>query len=183
MSSDTIVAKRYAKALFEIAQSRSLVSQVEEELKVVVAVIEQNDDFQQFLLHPKYDLNEKINLLSRVFKDNLSDAVFNTLCLLIERGRGMLFHALLDYYVSIANEAMRQADAIVYSPAALSEQESQAIAAQFGKMIGKTIRVDNVVDSSLIGGIQVRIGDRLYDGSLSGKLARMEKTLKQTQAM
>lgn len=183
MSSDTIVAKRYAKALFEIAQSRSLVSQVEEELRSVVAVIEQNEDLYEFLLHPKFDLNDKINLLSRVFKDSVSDIVFNTICLLIERRRGTLFHVLLDYYISIANERLGQADATVYSPDALNEQENQAIAAQFGKLIGKTIRVHNVVDSSLIGGIQVRIGDRLYDGSLSGKLARMEKTLKQTQAM
>ncbi|MNN90855.1 ATP synthase subunit delta [compost metagenome] len=65
----------------------------------------------------------------------------------------------------------------------LSEQETASIQARFGAVTGKTIQVTNIVDQSLLGGIKVRIGDTLYDGSLSGKLKRLEKTLQASQVM
>lgn len=183
MSSSTIVAKRYAKALFEAAQSRNLVSPVEEELRLIVQALADNEEFEALLQHPKLDLGTKKGMLSAVFQSNISDIVYNTLMLLVERGRGTLVPALYDYYVSISNEALGQANALVVSPTPLSEQEKQAISAQFGKLIGKTVRIDNEVNPNLLGGIQVKIGDRLYDGSLSGKLSRIETRLKQNQAM
>lgn len=183
MSSGTIVAKRYAKALFEAAQGRNLVSPVEEELRLIVQALADNKDFEALLQHPKLDLETKKGMLSSVFKTQVSDIVYNTLILLVERGRGTLVPALYDYYVNISNEALGQADALVISPFPLNEQEKQAVSTQFGKLIGKTIRVDNEVNPGLLGGIQVKIGDRLYDGSLSGKLSRMETRLKQNQAM
>lgn len=183
MSSDTIVAKRYAKALFEAAQSRNLVSPVEEELKLIVNALAENEALELLLQHPKLDFEAKKNMLTAVFQAAVSDIVLNTMLLLVERGRGSLFPALYDYYVSISNEALGQADALVYSPVPLSEQEKLSVSAQFGKLIGKTVRVENQVDPNLLGGIQVKIGDRLYDGSLSGKLSRMETRLKQNQAI
>lgn len=107
----------------------------------------------------------------------------NTLQLLIERRREEALEAFVKAYVKIANDALGQANATVYTPVKLSEAELNDIAATFGKLTGKQIRVESVIDKSLLGGIQVRIGDRLYDGSLSGKLKRLERTLNQSQAL
>ncbi len=68
------------------------------------------------------------------------------------------------------------------SPAPLSEQEKSNLAEKFGALLGKTIRVTNSVNPELLGGLTVRIGDTLYDGSLKGKLERLDKTL-QTAAI
>jgi F-type H+-transporting ATPase subunit delta len=76
-----------------------------------------------------------------------------------------------------------RAEAAVYSAKALTESEAAAIAAKFTNLTGRNIQVTNIVDPSLIGGIKVRIGDKLYDGSLSGKLERMEKVLQASQAL
>jgi F-type H+-transporting ATPase subunit delta len=64
----------------------------------------------------------------------------------------------------------------IYLSANNGEQSGQ-IASVFSKIVGKTVRVETILDPSLLGGLQVRIGDRLYDGSLSGKLQRMQKAL------
>ena len=85
-------------------------------------------------------------------------------------------------FTKVANEALGQASAIVYSAFVLSDAQQAEIASHFSKVTGKTIRVSSVVEPKLLGGVQVRIGDRLYDGSLSGKLARLEQSLK-TQAL
>jgi F-type H+-transporting ATPase subunit delta len=82
-----------------------------------------------------------------------------------------------EAYTRIAGQALGQAHATVYTAKALTEQELSGVEAQFGGITGKKIIAEQIVEPALLGGIQVRIGDRLYDGSLSGKLDRLQKTL------
>lgn len=183
MSSETIVAKRYARALFEVAQQNDQVTKVEEDLQGVNEVVRQNADLKKVLHHPNIATSAKLEILKQAFQGKVSEAVFNVLQLLVERRRESLLVSLYDTYVTIANEALGQANAIVYTAFPLSDADGKAIADQFGKLTGKKIRIESVVDPKVLGGIQVRIGDRLYDGSLAGKLERMQKTLKQSQAL
>jgi F-type H+-transporting ATPase subunit delta len=181
--SDIVVAKRYARALFEVAQEKGLIAQVEEELKSVANAIKGNADLQKFLNHPSVDNAVKKDLLKQIFEGQVSEPVWNTLQVLIDKGREDIVPALVHDYVKIANEAQGLANAIVYSAFALSENQIAEIAAHFKQITGKTLRVETAIDPKLLGGIQVRIGDRLYDGSISGKLERLAKSLKQTQAL
>ncbi len=183
MSRDTVVSKRYAKALFELAAEKSVVSEVEEQLKLIAQTIEANPELTHFLNFPNIDLAKKISVLKDAFKGNLSDIVYNTIGLMLEKGRQDLLGDLHNDYVKLSNEALGLADATVYSAKPLSDKESEQVAAQFSKLLNKKIRIEQVVEPKLIGGIQVRIGDRLYDGSIAGKLSKMEQLLKQTQAM
>ncbi|MEW9702343.1 F0F1 ATP synthase subunit delta [Paenibacillus sp. SI8] len=175
--SDIVVAKRYARALFEVAQAKSLIAQVEEELKSVASAIRDNADLQKFLNHPNIGTSVKTDLLKQIFEGKVSEPVWNTLLVLIDKGRQSILSALVADYVKIANEALGQASATVYSAIVLTDDQQAEIAAHFSKVTGKTIRVNNVVEPKLLGGIQVRIGDRLYDGSLAGKLDRLSKAL------
>ncbi|MCD1260895.1 F0F1 ATP synthase subunit delta [Paenibacillus athensensis] len=181
--SDIVVAKRYARALFEVAQERNIVSQVEEELKSVVSAIRDNADLQKFLNHPSIGASVKTDLLKQIFEGKVAEPVWNTLRILIDRGREAIIQALVTDYEKIANEALGQATATVYTPTALSDAQLADIAAHFSKITGKTIRTSVVIEPSLLGGIQVRIGDRLYDGSLAGRLNRLAKSLNQAQAL
>jgi F-type H+-transporting ATPase subunit delta len=181
--SDIVVAKRYAKALFEVAKEKGLISQVEDELKSVASVIKGHADLQKFLNHPSIGASVKKDLLKQIFEGKVSEPVWNTLQVLIDKGREAIVPALLNDYVKIANEAQGLANATVYTAFALNEKQIAEIAAYFKKITGKSLRVETVIDPKLLGGIQVRIGDRLYDGSLSGKLDRLAKSLNQTQAL
>ncbi|MNJ80760.1 ATP synthase subunit delta [compost metagenome] len=66
----------------------------------------------------------------------------------------------------------------MYTTYPLNEQEKENIAAEFGALVNKKVRVINEIDSELLGGMKVRIGDTLYDGSLAGKLSRLEKSFR-----
>jgi len=176
--SDIVVAKRYAKALFEVAREKGIIAQVEQELKSVVDAIQGSAELQQVLKHPKVGAAAKGELIRSAFSSHVSEPVLNTLLLLIERRRENILTVLHADYVQIASEALGQADAKVYTPIAITPEQEQEIAAEFSKITGKTVRVETIIDRSLIGGIKVRIGDRLYDGSLSGKLDRLHKSLK-----
>ncbi|MDE1399021.1 ATP synthase F1 subunit delta, partial [Bacillus licheniformis] len=81
----------------------------------------------------------------------------------------------------LSNEARGIADATVTTAKPLTEAEVQKIAEQFGQKLNKKLRVTTKVDPSIIGGMIVRIGDRLYDGSIKGKLARFTQQIKQAQ--
>jgi F-type H+-transporting ATPase subunit delta len=154
------------------------VAEVETDLQAIVQSIADHSDLQKLLSHPNIDSKKKTELLTTLFQGKVSDAVLNTVSLLVQRRREGILSQLLTDYVKIANEALGQAKAIVSTPIALSDQELQHIAASFSQLTGKKIQVQQVIEPSLLGGIQVRIGDRLYDGSLSGKLQRLQASFK-----
>ncbi|WP_424766601.1 F0F1 ATP synthase subunit delta [Paenibacillus sp. sgz302251] len=178
MSRDTVVAKRYAKALFELASQQQVVAEVEAQLKLVAESIEQDQEIQKFLSLPNVEAEKKAALLKSAFGDHISALVLNTLELLISRRRHGVIAAVYAAYTKIAGEMLGQAHATVYSAKRLSEEELAVVAAQFGQLTGKTIIAQQILEPELLGGVKVRIGDRLYDGSLSGKLDRLQKSIK-----
>ncbi len=177
MSRGTVVAKRYAKALFQLAQEQGLVAEVENKLTQIVSTIENDTQVRAFLSAPNITLAAKIGALKAGFDDKASTFVLNTVSLLIERGREGDIASVLEAYLKVAGEALGRADAFVTSAKPLTEVERINLATKFGALLGKTVRVTNDVDPELLGGVTVRIGDTLYDGSLKGKLDRLNKAL------
>ncbi|PZD97784.1 F0F1 ATP synthase subunit delta [Paenibacillus sambharensis] len=178
MSRETVIAKRYAKALFEVAKQQNGVAGVEQELKLVADSIAKDPQIVAFLSYPNIESEKKVALIKQALQGKISQDVLNTLELLIERGRQDAIGSVYDAYTKIAGEALGQAHATVYTAKPLDTEEMNKIASRFSAIVGKMIVAEQVVDPSLLGGIKVRIGDRLYDGSLSGKLERLEKAIK-----
>ncbi|SFT25276.1 F0F1 ATP synthase subunit delta [Paenibacillus sp. BC26] len=182
MSRESVVAKRYAKALFELAQSNNMVADVEQQLKIVVDALTGDAQIRKFLGLPNVEVTKKIDIIKGALSDKVSVMVLNTVELLIIRNRQTAITDVYEAYTRVAGDALGQAHATIYTAKSLSSEELAKVSAQFGTMIGKRIIAKQIVEPALLGGVQVRIGDRLYDGSLSGKLARLEQALK-TQAL
>ncbi len=178
---DIIVAKRYAKALFELAKEQNKIKEIENELLEVLHFIQNDERLQKFLTHPSIQVATKIDLLTEIFQGYISQLTQNALGVIIKTGRIDIVHVMVTDYIKIANEALGQARAIVHTPHMLSAVELNQIANKFSGITGKTIVVEMIVDPSLLGGIQVRIGDRIYDGSVSGQLNRISRMLEQIQ--
>lgn len=175
--SNGIVAKRYALALFELAKENNAIDQFENELTIVKQVFSTNKELFEVFNHPKVSLDAKKTILKESLT-GLSQHVVNTLLILVERHRMSIVTDLADHFVSLANEVRGTEDATVYSVRPLKENELSGISSVFASKIGKTsLRLQNIVDKSLIGGIKLRIGNRIYDGSVSGKLERIERQL------
>jgi F-type H+-transporting ATPase subunit delta len=174
------VAKRYAKALFEIALERNLLDEVEKELQLVVDAFSALPTLREWLSHPKTGISQKKDLFSSVFS-HLSEITLNLLFLLTDRHRENEIEDIAHEYKALANEEKGIAEAVVTSAYPLSEQDKKELVATFQKLIGKTIHITEVVDSDILGGVIVRIGDRLYDGSLKTKLIRFQERLKSAQ--
>lgn len=151
--------------------------QFEDDLMTVKEVFTQNPTLMVLLQHPKMDMQKKKELVKEGF-GSLSSQVLNTVYLLVDRHRTDIIPAVADEFAVLANQVRGTEDAIVYSVRLLNETELNELSAAFAKRIGKTsLRLKNVIDQTLIGGIKLKIGNRIFDGSVSGKLARIEKQL------
>ncbi|MDQ6595168.1 F0F1 ATP synthase subunit delta [Bacillus salipaludis] len=175
--SNSIVAKRYASALFQIAKEQQVLSQVEEDLRVVKEVIQTNKDLKAVLSSLKLSKENKKAILKQAFA-NINGFVVNTLMILMDRHREGEIVEVVDQFIELAYEASGVAEAEVSSVRPLSDAEREAISATFAAKVGKqSLRIENIVDSELLGGVKVRIGNRIYDGSLRGKLDRLQRKL------
>lgn len=125
MSRDTIVAKRYAKALFEVALQQQQVLEVEQELVAVVSALTGDADIEKFIVSPNISDEAKQNVIHSSLDGKVSDSVLRTVLLLIERGRVELLGDLLNDYRKIQGESLGIADARVYSTYALNDEEKK----------------------------------------------------------
>ncbi|WP_199623553.1 F0F1 ATP synthase subunit delta [Paenibacillus alkalitolerans] len=176
MSGAAVAAKRYAKALFEVAKDKGAIEETQAQLAAVAEAIGGNAEVRAFFDHPNIGSDVKIRALKDAVGGKVSDHVMNALQLLVERGRGSAISAVLSAYISIADEALGRAKASVTSAFELTEEQQDEIARQFSALTGKKITVEPAVDPSLLGGVRIRIGDTLYDGSLATQLAEMERS-------
>jgi F-type H+-transporting ATPase subunit delta len=175
--SNSMVAKRYALALFQIAKEQQLLGVVEEELRVVKEVFVYNTDLKALLKSSKLTIDKKKEILTTAFT-SVNPYVLNTLMILIDRHREDEIIEVANQFLELANEEKGIADAQVISTRELTDAEREAISATFGAKVGKkSLRIENIVDSELLGGVKLRIGNRIYDGSLRGKLDRLERKL------
>lgn len=177
MSRGTVVAKRYAKALFDLAREQNLVGEVETQLQLLIGAINKDSEFRAFLAAPGIPAASKIEAIKASFAGQLLPIVSNTIGLLVERGRHHDIPGVLNAYLAIAGDALGRVDAHVTSAQPMTLGDKDKLAKKFGALLSKTVRVHNETDASLLGGLTVRIGDTLYDGSLRGKLERLDKAL------
>ncbi|CDQ38304.1 MULTISPECIES: F0F1 ATP synthase subunit delta [Virgibacillus] len=175
--SDAVVAKRYAEALFQLGKEKATLDKLLDELRVVKKVVEHNQDLYRFLMHPRITNDKKKQFIDEVFQ-GLQANVIHTLKLLVERHRIEMTSSIIDHFIQLVNDANGIAEATVYSVRELTDEEHKELenrfAARFNK---KQIQLTNMVDSSLIGGLKIRIGNTIYDGTVSGKLKRIERDI------
>src|SRR5690625_2516713 len=172
-----VVAKRYAEALFQLATEKNIAEQLISELGTVKKVFAQDKQLLEFLNHPRIRLEKKKALIDDAFT-SCNNVILNTLKLLVERHRLTHIVAIIDQFVHFYNEANGIATATVYSVRPLTDEEKTSLENSFKKKLNKdSITFINKTDDSLIGGIRIRIGNTIYDGSISGKLNRMKQRL------
>jgi F-type H+-transporting ATPase subunit delta len=173
----SMVAKRYALALFQLAKEHQLLEKVEEELRIVKEVLFANVELKAILKSPKLLKDKKKEIFAEAF-GSFDTIVLNTLMLLIDRHRADEIAAVADEFIELANEEKGVEVADVYSIRPLTDEERVALSSSFAAKIGKkSLQIENIVDSDLLGGVKIRIGNRIYDGSLRGKLDRLERKL------
>lgn len=175
------VARRYADALFEVAQEHGWLDELEKDLDTCAALFGEHEQLQMLFSHPRFSSSDKKQVLAAVLGEAVKKQTMNLLKLLIDRDRFDLLDEIREEYVRFANEARGIEDAVVTTAAPLDEKEIQTLAQELGEKLEKKLRLQTKVNPELIGGLHVKIGTRVYDGSIRGKLSRFVSQLEQSK--
>lgn len=173
------VAKRYAAALYASALSSNEVLVQLKELRTVSKVLQDNADLGKSLNSPTVARQTKKRVIKEIFADQISVRTFNFLFVLIDKGREAYYDLIVDYYEKQLCEDNGIIKAEVSSAVELDDPVRIFIETHLIQMTGKRIKLTLDVDPDLIGGLVIRFGGHLYDGSIKRHLenikARMRK--------
>ena len=174
------VAKTYGEALFEIAMEEGRPNIFLEEVEAISAVLKQNPEFDKLLKHPKISKQEKQQVVKTVFEGRVSGEMLGFLELVVVKERYGELPAIFKYFVDRMKEEKKIGVAYVTTAVELSETRKAAVYAKLLETTPyRTLEIHYGVEAGLIGGMIIRIGDRVVDSSIANKLAEMKKDLLQ----
>ena len=167
--------RRYAEAAFEIALRDDTVEEWRADLDRAAATLD-SAELGATLANPALPLRQRVEIVQGVFAD-LSDPVRNLVLLLLRRGRIRQLPRVAAEFRRLDDMRNNIVHATAVSASPLDDAEVQAITARLEQMSGSQVVLETSVDPELIGGVLVRIGDRLIDGSVRGRLERLRNKL------
>ncbi len=176
------LATTYGQAVFELACAKDMLDQVEQQLLLVEDTLSKQADLAALLYHPRVPGKAKKDTIIKVFGDELTDFVRHFLLLLVDKRREMALSAIIRQYVVLANKARNIVEAEVITALPLSQAEKAALSQKLTKVTGRTVILKPAIDPSIIGGVIVKIGDKLIDGSISRQLKALEQVLVRSEA-
>lgn len=176
------ISRRYAKALFEIALAGNNVDTLEVELKGIVKAIDETADFKRLLFHPQIRPEEKKAMVNQIFAGKISSSALDFINFLVDRRREEYIQEIADKYILLANEYRNIIAAKVTTAVGLSPEEVEQLNARLAKVTGKNVQLTTEIDATIMGGVIVRIGDTIMDGSVANKLNSLKQKLTQIQA-
>ena len=175
-----LVSKTYGDALFELALEEDKLDTLFEEAKAVKDVFGSNDEFVKLLNHPKINKEEKIQVIENIFSGRASKDMIGFLTIIIKKERQKYIADILEYFISVVKEYKKIGVAYVTTAFELGDDKKKNIV---DKLIATTqyeeIEMNYFVDESLIGGMIIRIGDRVVDSSIKTKIDKMSRELLQ----
>jgi F-type H+-transporting ATPase subunit delta len=174
-----IIAKRYAKALFNLAKEEAKVEQYGQELAGLVQVFEASPELFDAIQSPLYPEAARKSILESIAGSvGLTPIMKSLVSMLIEKNRVANLGEISEYYKGLIDEDANVARAKVSAAVPLEDNVIREIAATLEKMTGKKIVVEFQQDPELIGGVVARIGDLVLDGSVRTQLFNIRETLK-----
>ena len=181
---DLLAAGRYARALFEIAHSLGKDEEIEAELESFSAALKSSPSIHAVLRNPYLRIEEKKKFLANIYRGK-NHEVYKILqdffSILFEKGRFELIHEIAVSFKKIADESQGQALAEIKTAVPLNPAAEKQILAQLEKITGYQITVKKSVDPRLVGGVEVRLKNRVINGSVKNRVELLKKELTRTR--
>ena len=168
-------ARRYAEAALEIGRADGTLDRWERDLQQLSAALA-DEQLRTLAEHPAVPYAEKERVIRRVAGD-VSPEALNLVLLMIRRGRPRAIPRMVEHFANLVRRERGVALAEVRTALPLDDAQRGAVMERLHELTGDEIEINEVVDESLIGGITVRIGDRLYDASVRSRLERLRARL------
>ena len=177
-----LVSKVYGDALFEEAMEKNVLSQWYDEIGALRTMFVENPDLAQFLNHPQIIKEEKKKVVEAIFSGKLSDGLLGFLVTVIEKGRQNDMIPICDYFTDRVKAYKKIGVVKVTSALPLSEDQKKRVEERLLETTGfVSLETEYAVDESLLGGLVIRIGDRVVDSSIKTRLEEIRRDLMKLQ--
>ncbi|MCM1262281.1 MAG: ATP synthase F1 subunit delta [Butyrivibrio sp.] len=177
-----LISKTYGDALFELAVEENKVDELYEEIQQLRDILKKNDEFGRLMEHPKIIKEEKLKVLDNVFKGKLSDELLGFMTIIISKDRYQEIDDILEYFIMEVKKYKGIGVATVTTAVPLRDEQRAKIERRLLDTTKyKSMEMHYKHDAALIGGMVVRIGDRVVDSSIKTKLNEMQRDLLKVQ--
>ena len=170
------VARRYAEAAFEIGRSERALDAWQADLARLGELL-RHAELRRLLEHPAVPFAQKEKVLRQVAGSTVNAEVVSLVLLMVRRGRPGAIDRMIEHFEALVRRERGIELAEVRTALPLDDSQREAVMNRLHELTGDKIEINEVVDDSLIGGITVRIGDRLYDASVRNRLERLRARL------
>ncbi|WP_434983753.1 F0F1 ATP synthase subunit delta [Vreelandella zhaodongensis] len=176
MAEQSTVARPYAKAAFEYARDQQVLDAWSQSLAMAGAIVKDRQ-VAGLLGSPKLSSEQKTSLLADMLSDNANEAFKRFLTTLADQRRLTALDAIADQFEHLRAEYEQRIDVTVVSAYKLTSAQRTKLANALKKRLNREISITTRVDKSLIGGVILRAGDTVIDGSVRGRLNRLSEAL------
>ena len=174
---DIGVASRSAAALFAVAVRQNELQTAEEDLQAVNAIWGENSQIDETMAHPRIPTPTKRRILQQLMEGRARPLVLNFLLLLLDKQRIALLPEIGKEFERLADAHRGIERAYVTTAVPLAADQAEALRARLSQQTGKVVQLVPQIDPRIMGGVIVRIGDRLWDGSIRGYLSELRLRL------
>jgi F-type H+-transporting ATPase subunit delta len=175
------IARRYARALLDVAAEANRTDAVADQLSALVKAFEQNRELSDVFLNPAYTRSQRNQVLEALMKTMgiVDPTLANTLRLLVDRNRLIYLPDIARVYRDMADARAGRVRGHVTSASKLPPETLAELSKNLQQLTQRNVDLEPRVDPSLLGGVAVQVGSVLYDGSVRTQLEQMRRTLKQ----
>ncbi len=177
-----LVSKTYGDALFGLALEEKRLDEFYDAARNMITALQQNEEFEKLMKHPRFTREEKATIIEETFTGQIPKEMIGMLLLLVKKGHAAELLSVFHYFITLVKEEKKIGDVKVVSAIALSEDQKAKVERRLLETTNyESFEMDYSVDESLIGGMVIRIGDRVVDSSIKTKLYELTRTLREVQ--
>ncbi len=170
----------YARSLYELAQDaggRDKILEIADEIEQVCELARGDRTFREFLCSPIVDRGRRADALRNIFRERVTDLMLRFMLVLNDRGRLGHLESIAGAYDHLVHEAFGRIEVDVFTPDTLDPEQLRSLKQRIGAALSKEPVVYTYTDPDMIGGLKLRIGDQLIDGSVAARLRRIRHGL------
>ena len=173
-----LISKTYGDAHLEIANEEKKVDLLLEEVTAVMEILKDNPEFSKLMNNPRISVDEKQTVMSNVFEGRISKELMGFFSMIVNKGRYDHIDEILTYFQDEVKKIKGIGVAYVTTPLELSDTQKKSVEKKLLETAGfKQMEMHYDIDTELVGGMRIRIGDRVVDSSIHTKILKMQQDM------
>ena len=171
------VARRYAASLLVVADQAHIVEEIEPQLTAISQAYSKDDLFRKLMNNPRIERNEKKRIMRKLFEGKVNRLLMSFIEIIIEKGRFNLITVITQKFDELDDALKGVVKVQVKTFMPLNQNEKDKLQSKLVQVTGKKISLKELVDKSVLGGLWVKIGDTLIDGTVKGRFEHLKENL------